>query len=314
MAYNQQQYYSQPGGEYAEHLVTPTRYSDDPFSSGGGAGHGPLPLSHDPEMADLTTRQRPLSAGDYSDSGAASAYWAPGARGSVGGVAGAGGWTAEEWDEPSGGEGARKRKRWIIIAAILGVLAALAIGLGVGLGVGLNNNKSSNDDSARLSGDRGGSSSPGVSQSVGTVVFTSTSFGETGASTITGTEESSTEFDHLELQLVIHPSSDVQLFVQLSNDDSAVLFFFEHDHLSGLLVELCIPNLVRIADQLVRLDHLRAVPDFHVILFLRPHINDHVPRRRRRLPPDLDRRRRRRVNPGGFTIGTLTGYVTVSSS
>jgi len=189
MAYNP---YHDPRAsvDYAEHLQD----AADPFSSGQYAA-GPysgLPLDGgDPEMVQ---RDRPLSDLGSSEAGGASAYWQPGARGSVAGAGGAGGYLAgDDWvDDTEGQDSWWRRHRWAAIAGILALLAALAIGLGVGLGVGLNK-KNNNRDSAQLSDGRSSSASgaPGSSVSIGTVVFTSTSFGSGSGEpqTITSTSE-----------------------------------------------------------------------------------------------------------------------------
>lgn len=177
MAYNQ--YYNSPhpggmnpyGGEELAEEIHP-RYSADPFSN--QQPYSSLPLSQDPEMVDLSSGQRPLS-GVGSDTGSSSAYWAPGRSAAAGGAAGAGAYgLGEDWDD--GQDSWWRRRRWLVIAAICGLIAALAIGLGVGLGVGLNNSKK-NDNAARLSDSKSSSDRPtGSSVSVGTVLFTSTSF------------------------------------------------------------------------------------------------------------------------------------------
>lgn len=178
MAYNQ--YYGSPhpgganpygGEEYAEEINP--RYSADPFSN--QQAYSSLPLSEDPEMVDLSGGQRPLS-GYGSDAGSSSAYWAPGRQAAAGGAAGAGAYgLGEDWDD--GQDSWWRRRRWLVIAAICALIAALAIGLGVGLGVGLNNSKK-NDNAARLSDSKSSADRPtGSSVSVGTVLFTSTSFG-----------------------------------------------------------------------------------------------------------------------------------------
>lgn len=178
------------GEEYAEHLAPNAsayqpRYSEDPFSGGSAEPYSSLPMGEDPEMVDLSGRgQRPMSGGALSsDAGASSAYWQPGARGSVGGVAGYD--AADDWDEPAGQDSLWRRKRWVIVAAVLGILAALGIGLGVGLGVGLNKNNGSNrDNAARLSNGQSSSADPRSSFSVGTFIFTSTSYGSDGSAMV----------------------------------------------------------------------------------------------------------------------------------
>ncbi|GAA5970466.1 hypothetical protein JCM8115_004423 [Rhodotorula mucilaginosa] len=179
------------GEEYAEHLapnasVYQPRYSEDPFSGGSAEPYSSLPMGDDPEMVDLSGRgQRPLSGGALSsDAGASSAYWQPGARGSVGGVAGYDA-AGDDWDEPAGQDSLWRRKRWVIVAAVLGIIAALGIGLGVGLGVGLNKNNGSNrDNAARLSNGQSSSADPRSSFSVGTFIFTSTSYGSDGSAMV----------------------------------------------------------------------------------------------------------------------------------
>ena len=197
MAYNGYNYGAPGGGayggeEYAEHLA-PTasayqpRYSEDPFSGGSAEPYSSLPMGQDPEMVDLSGRggQRPLSGGALSsDAGASSAYWQPGARGSVGGMAGYD-TAADDWDEPAGQDSLWRRKRWVIVAAVLGIIAALGIGLGVGLGVGLNKNNGSNrDNAARLSNGQSSTADPRNSFSVGTFIFTSTSYGSDGSAMV----------------------------------------------------------------------------------------------------------------------------------
>lgn len=179
------------GEEYAEHLAPNAsayqpRYSEDPFSGGSAEPYSSLPMGEDPEMVDLSGRgQRPLSGGALSsDAGASSAYWQPGARGSVGGVAGYDA-AGDDWDEPAGQDSLWRRKRWVIVAAVLGIIAALGIGLGVGLGVGLNKNNGSNrDNAARLSNGQSSSADPRSSFSVGTFIFTSTSYGSDGSAMV----------------------------------------------------------------------------------------------------------------------------------
>lgn len=179
------------GEEYAEHLAPNAsayqpRYSEDPFSGGSAEPYSSLPMGDDPEMVDLSGRgQRPLSGGALSsDAGASSAYWQPGARGSVGGVAGYDA-AGDDWDEPAGQDSLWRRKRWVIVAAVLGIIAALGIGLGVGLGVGLNKNNGSNrDNAARLSNGQSSSADPRSSFSVGTFIFTSTSYGSDGSAMV----------------------------------------------------------------------------------------------------------------------------------
>ncbi|BGO93426.1 hypothetical protein NBRC10512v2_005732 [Rhodotorula toruloides] len=160
MAYNQ--YYNSPhpggmnpyGGEELAEEIHP-RYSADPFSN--QQPYSSLPLSQDPEMVDLSSGQRPLS-GVGSDTGSSSAYWAPGRSAAAGGAAGAGAYgLGEDWDD--GQDSWWRRRRWLVIAAICGLIAALAIGLGVGLGVGLNNSKK-NDNAARLSDSKSSSDRP----------------------------------------------------------------------------------------------------------------------------------------------------------
>ncbi|BGP26274.1 hypothetical protein JCM10295v2_005219 [Rhodotorula toruloides] len=159
MAYNQ--YYASPhpgaspyGGEELAEEIHP-RYSADPFSN--QQPYSSLPLSEDPEMVDLSSGQRPLS-GVGSDTGSSSAYWAPGRNAAAGGAAGAGAYgLGEDWDH--GEDSWWRRRRWLVIAAICGLIAALAIGLGVGLGVGLNNSKK-NDNAARLSDSKSSSDRP----------------------------------------------------------------------------------------------------------------------------------------------------------
>ncbi|BGP33878.1 hypothetical protein JCM10296v2_005684 [Rhodotorula toruloides] len=160
MAYNQ--YYNSPhpggmnpyGGEELAEEIHP-RYSADPFSN--QQPYSSLPLSEDPEMVDLSSGQRPLS-GVGSDTGSSSAYWAPGRSAAAGAAAGAGAYgLGEDWDD--GQDSWWRRRRWLVIAAICGLIAALAIGLGVGLGVGLNNSKN-NDNAARLSDSKSSSNRP----------------------------------------------------------------------------------------------------------------------------------------------------------
>lgn len=205
MAYNPYGHDPRASVDYAEHL------SDDPFAGGhySAQPYSSLPLGagdQDPEMVDLSSqgaRGRPVSDLSSSEAGGASAYWQPGARGSVGGAgagaagAGTGYLAGDEWvDETEGQDSWWRRHRWAAIAGILGLLAALAIGLGVGLGVGLNQNSGNKDNAAQLSDGRGSSSTaPGNSVSVGTVVFTSTSFGSNSAepTTITSTGETTSD-------------------------------------------------------------------------------------------------------------------------
>ncbi|POY70932.1 hypothetical protein BMF94_6110 [Rhodotorula taiwanensis] len=165
------------GEDYAEHLAQGAgqpRYSEDPFAGGSAEPYSSLPMGEDPEMVDLSGRQRPLSGGAVSsDAGASSAYWQPGARGSVGGVAGYEG--AEDWEDGAGQDSLWRRKRWALVAGIVGAIVALAIALGVGLGVGLNKSNGSNkDNAARLSNGQSSSGDPRQSVSVGTFLYTST--------------------------------------------------------------------------------------------------------------------------------------------
>ncbi|GAA5950091.1 hypothetical protein JCM21900_004594 [Sporobolomyces salmonicolor] len=205
MAYNYYHAGSPPpaaGDEYAEHLAdSQQRFSNssDPFASPAmPQSYSALPLETDPEMVDLSSRHHPRS-GSFSD-GAASAYWMPGegpqARNTAGG-------SPEEFNYDDGGRG-RKRRLLLIGGIFLGLIAILAIGLGVGLGVGLNDTKKNNQDAAaRLSGNGGSSGSSRASISVGTLVYTSTSFGSDGL------------LDHPAIQLVFLLPNDVIRFLLL---------------------------------------------------------------------------------------------------
>ncbi|GAA6037312.1 hypothetical protein JCM8097_008504 [Rhodosporidiobolus ruineniae] len=329
MAYNPNHYYGAADNtNYQEHLAHPAqqRYSDDPF---GTAQHGQpyapqqagqqpfaaMPMTHDPEMEDLTTRDRPLSESAFSDgTNGASAYWAPGARGSVGGVAGAGGFAGEEWEDPYGGEGSLwRRRRGLIIGGIVAAVALLAIALGVGLGVGLNSgHKNNNSDAARVSGDRASSGSAGPSVSTGLVVYTSTSYGSGGVPASTETGTSTTEAP-LFFLLYYDSATVFELFdhVRLKQYNSAYLELEQHDHSSG-------------SDDLV-VDHL-----FRLIDPPRPAepTSSDAPTSTTTSAPAAQSpptstddnggvyvfTTRPIVNPGGFTVGTLTGYVTVTAT
>ncbi|BGP41991.1 hypothetical protein JCM10449v2_005988 [Rhodotorula kratochvilovae] len=186
MAYNQ--YDPRASADYTEHLHN--RYSNDPFAANNSAQpYSSLPLGQDPEMVDLS-RERPVS--DLaSEPGSASAYWQPGARASTGAGTGAAYLGNDDWvDEGAGQDNWWRRHRWAVIAAVL-LVAALAIGLGVGLGVGLTKNKGKSN-AAQLSDSRSSATDPPANSfSVGTVVFTSTSFGSGEPATITATSETS---------------------------------------------------------------------------------------------------------------------------
>jgi hypothetical protein len=90
MQQQQNYYYGHEGAaDFSEHLADHAQYApgqQDPFRA--------LPMSQDPEMAEVG---RP--SGDYSDGGA---YWAPGARTSTGAAAGGAYGGMDEWDEPTG--------------------------------------------------------------------------------------------------------------------------------------------------------------------------------------------------------------------
>ncbi|GAA6022364.1 hypothetical protein JCM8202_000878 [Rhodotorula sphaerocarpa] len=183
-----------PYGGEAEYLAPAAgqpRYSEDPFASGSAEPYSSLPMNEDPEMVDLSGGQRPLSGAIGSDAGASSAYWQPGARGSVGGIDGYD--PAHEWDEPAGGEPLWRRRRWVVIAAVLGGIAVLAVALGVGLGVGLNKANGNNvDNAAQLKNGKSSSGDPRPSVSVGTFLYTSTSYLSDGRATVVTTSALST--------------------------------------------------------------------------------------------------------------------------
>ncbi|GJN92950.1 hypothetical protein Rhopal_005994-T1 [Rhodotorula paludigena] len=328
MAYNNPYYgHAPPGaGDYTEHLADQPRFSGDMYSAQPYSG---LPYHDDPEMAELGN-QRPLSGSAGSEAGSASAYWAPG-RHSTAGAGGMGvgaGAYHDEFDDLDGGQDSFwRRKRWLVIAAVLGAVAILAVALGVGLGVGLNQNNGNSNDAAQLSDSRSSSSTaPGGSVSVGYTTFTSLSYVSGSESSVVSTASSTESLDH-DIVVVF-----VQLFLflllvvvllQLQLDERFELEQYNYYELKHHII-IVESNDASVVYQCVSSSlscHTAISQNFSHAAATPADSTTTAPPAATSPPLSTDENggtytftTRPIINPGGFTIGTLTGYVTISSS